>query len=107
MIGVISGLVLAKIISLLTGTPTAISIPAMLLAVLLSIVIGVISGVVRRKAANLNPMMRCAEIDSTMKKGSKETSFEPFLPGKIEYRSCAGGFPAKKKNLLVLTITVS
>lgn len=57
LIGVISGLVLAKIISLLTGTPTAISIPAMLLAVLLSIVIGVISGVIPAvKAANLNPI---------------------------------------------------
>ncbi|MBU5489061.1 ABC transporter permease [Butyricicoccus intestinisimiae] len=57
LIGVISGLVLAKIISLLTGTPTAISIPAMLLAGMLSIVIGVISGVIPAvKAANLNPI---------------------------------------------------
>lgn len=57
LIGVISGLVLSKIISLLTGTPTAISIPAMLAAVLLSIGIGVISGVIPAvKAANLNPI---------------------------------------------------
>jgi hypothetical protein len=44
--------------------------------------------------------MRCAEIDSTMKKGLKETSFGPFLQEKIEYRSCAGGFPAKKEKFV-------
>ena len=57
IIGVISGIVMAKVISLLTGTPTAISIPAIFIAVLLSAVIGIISGVFPAvKAANLNPI---------------------------------------------------
>ena len=57
IIGVACGIIMAKIISLLTGTPTAISIPAIFIAVLLSALIGMISGVFPAvKAAKLNPI---------------------------------------------------
>lgn len=55
--GVTGGIIMAKIISLLTGTPTAISVPSIFIAVLLSALIGMISGVFPAvKAANLNPI---------------------------------------------------
>jgi putative ABC transport system permease protein len=57
ILGVIAGIGLARIISSLTGAPTAISIPAILIAVLFSVVIGVVFGVFPAvKAANLNPI---------------------------------------------------
>ncbi|MDO5785762.1 MAG: ABC transporter permease [Eubacteriales bacterium] len=57
IIGVAGGIIMAKIISLLTGTPTAISIPAIFIAVALSALIGIISGVFPAvKAAKLNPI---------------------------------------------------
>ncbi|MCD8354986.1 MAG: ABC transporter permease [Clostridia bacterium] len=55
--GVVSGIVMSKVISLLTGTPTAISLPSIFIAVLLSALIGMISGVFPAvKAAKLNPI---------------------------------------------------
>lgn len=57
IIGVVAGIVMAKIISFLTGTPTAISVPSILIAVALSALIGMISGVFPAvKAAKLNPI---------------------------------------------------
>lgn len=55
--GVITGIGLAKLISILNGTPVSISIPAMILSVLFSMAIGIIFGLLPSyKAANLDPI---------------------------------------------------
>ena len=57
LLGVASGVGLAKLISGMTGIPVAISIPAILIAVAFSMVIGLIFGLLpAMKAANLNPI---------------------------------------------------
>ena len=57
MIGVIVGIALSKVVSELSGAPTAISIPAIIGSVLFSTLIGVIFGLLPSvKAADLNPI---------------------------------------------------
>lgn len=57
ILGVITGIVLAELISQFNGTPVAISWPASILAVLFSMAIGIIFGMLpSRKAANLDPI---------------------------------------------------
>ncbi|MBQ6065714.1 MAG: ABC transporter permease [Clostridia bacterium] len=57
VIGVITGIILAKVLSLLMQTPSAVSIPAIIVAVAFSTVIGVAFGLIPAvKAANLNPI---------------------------------------------------
>ena len=55
--GVLTGIGLAKLISIFNGTPVSISISAMLLSVLFSMAIGIIFGLLPSyKAANLDPI---------------------------------------------------
>ncbi len=55
--GVILGIGLSKVVGKFSGSPTAISVPAILVAVLFSTVIGVVFGLLPSvKAANLNPI---------------------------------------------------
>ena len=57
LLGVLTGLILAKMISLLNGTPVAISIPASIFSVLFSMLIGSVFGLIPSwKAANLDPI---------------------------------------------------
>ena len=57
LLGVVAGIILAQVISRVSETPVAISIPAILLSVIFSIVIGVVFGLLPSiKAANLNPI---------------------------------------------------
>ena len=57
VLGVISGIILAQVISRVAGTPVAISVPAILLSVVFSMAIGVIFGFLPSvQAANLNPI---------------------------------------------------
>ncbi len=57
LLGVITGIILAELISQFNGTPVAISWPASILAVLFSMAIGIIFGILpSRKAANLDPI---------------------------------------------------
>ncbi len=57
IIGVITGIGLSRIVSRVSGSPTAISVPAIVASVLFSTVIGVIFGLLPSvKAANLNPI---------------------------------------------------
>ncbi len=57
MIGVVSGIGLSKVVAKVSGSPTAISIPAIIGSVLFSTMIGVIFGLLPSvKAANLNPI---------------------------------------------------
>ena len=57
IIGVISGIVLAQLISAMTQIPVAISVPAIVIAVVFSTLIGVIFGMLPAvQAANLNPI---------------------------------------------------
>ena len=57
IIGVVSGVVLAQLISNMMQIPVAISVPAILIAVVFSTLIGVIFGLLPAvKAANLNPI---------------------------------------------------
>ena len=46
IIGVIAGILLAEIISVMTGTPVAISIPAIFIAVVFSMLIGILFGLI-------------------------------------------------------------
>ena len=57
ILGLISGIILAEVISRVAGTPVAISVPAILLSVVFSMAIGVIFGFLPSvQAANLNPI---------------------------------------------------
>ena len=57
IIGVISGIVMAQLISAMTQIPVAISVPAIVIAVVFSTLIGVIFGMLPAvQAANLNPI---------------------------------------------------
>lgn len=57
VIGVITGVILAKVLSIVMQTPSAVSIPAIIIAVAFSTVIGVVFGLIPAvKAANLNPI---------------------------------------------------
>ena len=57
IIGVITGVVLAQLISQTNGIPVAISVPAILISVVFSMLIGIIFGLLPAvKAANLNPI---------------------------------------------------
>ena len=57
IVGVLTGIGLAKLISIFNGTPVSISIPAMILSVLFSMAIGIIFGLLPSyKAANLDPI---------------------------------------------------
>lgn len=57
LLGVITGIVLAKVISMVSSTPTAISGIASVGAVLFSMIIGIIFGIIpSHKAANLDPI---------------------------------------------------
>ena len=57
IIGVVTGIGLSKVVGKVTGSPTAISIPSIVVAVLFSTVIGVVFGLLPSvKAANLNPI---------------------------------------------------
>ena len=57
ILGVIAGIILSKIISLVAMIPTAINVPSIIIAVLFSMVIGIIFGMVPSiKASNLNPI---------------------------------------------------
>ncbi len=57
VLGVIAGIVMAKVISRLTETPMAVSIPASVLAVVFSMLIGVVFGLLPAyKAARMNPI---------------------------------------------------
>ncbi len=57
IIGVLTGIGLAQIVSRVSGSPTAISVPATALAVVFSMLIGIVFGLMPAvKAANLNPI---------------------------------------------------
>ncbi len=57
VLGVVSGIGLAQIISIMSGTPVAISWPAAIIAVVFSMVIGIVFGILpSHQAANLNPI---------------------------------------------------
>ncbi len=57
IIGVLTGILLAELISKTNGIPVAISVPAILVGVVFSTVIGVVFGLLPAvKAANLNPI---------------------------------------------------
>ena len=57
ILGVAGGIVMARMISSVMGTPTAISVPAILIAVMFSMAIGILFGLLPAvKAANLNPI---------------------------------------------------
>ncbi len=56
-LGVAAGLILARVISKISGAPVAISIPAIILGVAFSMLIGIVFGLLPSvKAANLNPI---------------------------------------------------
>lgn len=56
-LGVVCGIGFAAIVSRITQTPSAISIPAAMVAVIFSVIIGVVFGLIPAvKAANLNPI---------------------------------------------------
>ena len=57
VIGVLAGIGLASALSKFTGTPSAISVPAIVIAVVFSMVIGIVFGLLPAfKAANMNPI---------------------------------------------------
>lgn len=57
LVGVVSGIVLANVISKMAGIPIAISVPAILGSVGFSMIIGIVFGLLPSfKAANLNPI---------------------------------------------------
>lgn len=58
LLGVIAGVALAKLISSVLGTPTALSVPAILIAVVFSMIIGIAFGLLPAvKASKLDPIV--------------------------------------------------
>jgi len=56
-LGVVAGIILAKVISKVSQTPVAISVPAIFGSVGFSVVIGILFGLLPSiKASNLNPI---------------------------------------------------
>jgi putative ABC transport system permease protein len=56
-LGILAGIIMARLISSVMGTPTAISFPAIVIAVLFSMIIGIVFGLLPAvKASNLNPI---------------------------------------------------
>ena len=57
LIGVVAGIILAQVISRISQTPSAISLPAIIFSVIFSMAIGILFGLLPSiKAANLNPI---------------------------------------------------
>lgn len=57
VIGVLVGIGMAQVVSQLSGSPTAVSVPSIILAVVFSMCIGILFGLMPAvKAANLNPI---------------------------------------------------
>lgn len=57
IIGVVAGIIMAQVISKISQTPSAISVPAILFSVVFSMAIGILFGLLPSiKAANLNPI---------------------------------------------------
>jgi len=57
ILGILAGIGLARLLSMMIGIPTAISVPAILIAAIFSTVIGVVFGLLpATKAANMNPI---------------------------------------------------
>ncbi len=57
LLGVIAGIAFSRVVSSVSGTPTAISIPASIVAVAFSMLIGILFGMIPAvKAAKLNPI---------------------------------------------------
>lgn len=57
IIGILAGIGLASVLSKLTGTPSAISVPAIIIAVVFSTLIGIVFGLLpATKAANMSPI---------------------------------------------------
>lgn len=57
IVGVAAGIVLAEVISRISGTPVAISVPSIIIAVVFSMIIGILFGLLPSyKAANLKPI---------------------------------------------------
>lgn len=57
LIGVGAGIVMAQVISRMSKTPVAISVPSIILSVAFSMIIGIVFGLLPSvKAANLNPI---------------------------------------------------
>ncbi len=57
IIGIIVGNIMAKVISQMTDTPSAVSVPAIVISVVFSMLIGIVFGLLPSiKAANLNPI---------------------------------------------------
>ena len=57
LLGVIAGIVFSRVISSVSGTPSAVSVPASAVAVVFSMLIGILFGMIPAvKAANLNPI---------------------------------------------------
>ena len=57
LLGIVAGIILAKVISAIAAIPVAISPPAILVAVLFSMVVGILFGLLPSvKASNLNPI---------------------------------------------------
>ena len=57
LLNVLGGIIMAQVISRVSQTPVAISIPAIIFSVVFSMVIGIVFGLLPSvKAANLNPI---------------------------------------------------
>ena len=57
ILGVAAGIIMAQVISRISGVTVAISVPAAVIAVLFSMLIGIVFGLLPSiKAANLNPI---------------------------------------------------
>ena len=57
VLGVAAGIGVSKALSKLSGTPSAISVPAIIIAVVFSMFIGILFGLLpATKAANMNPI---------------------------------------------------
>ena len=99
LLGVLGGIGMSQLISKFMDTPTALSVPAILVAVVFSVLIGLIFGLVPAvKASKLNPIEALRReycVFSCSRPKTGRLHFSVAICGPFRYNHTVPGFPAR------------